>query len=236
MDHFLQIYNSSAKQYHQLIEAEDVDNHIFETLTEITSFHGKHVLDLGSGTGRIPLLLQTQGAKIIALDLHLAMLKEHATQRNQVNGKWDLLQGDMHQLPFSNRGADVILAGWALGHFVGWFPQDWEKRIAQALNEMQRVVSFRGTLIIMETLGTGSQIPAPPHDGLAKYYALLENKWNFSRQEISTDYSFTDINEAVKKLEFFFGKELSEKIRTNHWSQVPEWTGIWVKRIDEPVS
>lgn len=231
MDHFLQIYNSKARQYHQLIDAEDTHNHILAALSAITAFRGKQVLDLGSGTGRLPLLLRNQNAKITALDLHRAMLIEQAIQRENCGGDWDILQGDMHHLPFPNCGADIVMAGWALGHFVGWYPLDWERRIAQTIDEMHRVATAEGTIIIMETLGTGSKIPSPPHEGLAKYYALLEDKWNFSRREISTDYTFKNPADAVNTLEFFFGQELAEKIRSNQWTRVPEWTGVWVKHL-----
>lgn len=232
MDHFLQIYNAKAKQYHQMIAAEDIENNILTSLEEITSFDGKRVLDLGSGTGRLPLLLTKQNIQIAALDLHQAMLIEQASQRDDIDGKWDLLQGDMHCLPFPNEWAEVVLAGWALGHFVGWYEQNWRQRVEQVINEMQRVLSPGGTIIILETLGTGSLKPAPPHDGLAQYYDLLEKKFEFNRNEISTDYRFETISQAIEKSEFFFGPDLTEKIQANQWTRIPEWTGIWSKQDD----
>jgi hypothetical protein len=96
---------------------------------------------------------------------------------------------------------------------------------------MHRVVTAKGALIIMETLTTGSLTPAPPSQGLADYYAWLENEWGFSRQEVSTDFQFAGIDEAVARTEFFFGPDLASKVRENGWTRIPEWTGVWGKQI-----
>jgi len=81
----------------------------------------------------------------------------------------------------------------------------------------------------METLTTGGLRPAPPTEGLAEYYAWLENAWGFARQAIRTDYEFASVEEAVARTEFFFGAELTEQIRANGWARLPEWTGVWSK-------
>jgi hypothetical protein len=96
---------------------------------------------------------------------------------------------------------------------------------------MHRLAAPGGALIIMETLTTGSLTPIPPTPGLAQYYTWLENEWGFTRQEIQTDYQFASVDEAVTKTEFFFGPALAEKIRVNGRSRLPEWTGVWGKRV-----
>ena len=45
-----------------MITAEDVDGNLLATLSSLVSFQGKRVLDLGTGTGRIPLLLNGKTA------------------------------------------------------------------------------------------------------------------------------------------------------------------------------
>jgi hypothetical protein len=95
---------------------------------------------------------------------------------------------------------------------------------------MLRALKPNGALIIIETLTTGSTTPAPPTQGLANYYARLENQWGFSRQQIQTDYQFQDLEEAMELSEFFFGAELAVKVRQNNWIRLPEWTGVWWKK------
>jgi len=227
MDHYINIYSHYADIYHRMITAEDVDGNLLKAIENVTAIREKHILDLGSGTGRIPLLIHPQTAQSIALDLHLSMLREQQRQRDQRNGNWGLLQGDLRTLPFPENWFDVITAGWVVGHFQGWFAADWQNQVDQALREMLRVLKSNGALIIIETLTTGSTMPAAPTQRLADYYARLEDQWGFSHQQIQTDFQFSNIEEAIKLSEFFFGAELAKKVRQNNWVRLPEWTGVW---------
>ena len=229
MDHFKNIYTRRAADYHPLIAVEDVDGHLPSALRRVTAFSGQRVLDLGTGTGRLPLLLAREAAQFIGLDLHWDMLRQNTVERKRAGGRWALLNGDMRFLPFASAAFDVVTAGWAIGHLTGWQPDDWRQHIGAVLRAMQRVTRPGGTLIIMETLTTGSLTPAPPSHGLAEYYRWLEADWGFARQEIRTDYQFASVAEAVAHTEFFFGPELSQKIRLNGWARLPEWTGVWSK-------
>lgn len=231
MDHFRNVYTNKAAAYHALIAAEDADGNLLPALQAITPLAGTRVLDLGSGSGRIPLLLRGLDCHIVASDLHYAMLLEQRQQRSLVNGHWPLVQADGRQTPFASGWADVVTAGWAFGHLVGWYPDAWQQHAGRAIAEMQRTAKPGGTLIIMETLGTGVLQPAPPHAGLAAYYAWLENEHGFVRTTVATDYDFGSLERAVELCSFFFGEEMAERVRTNGWQRVPEFTGVWAKHI-----
>lgn len=229
MDHYINIYSNYADVYHRMIAAEDMDGNLLPAIEKVTAIRGKRILDLGSGTGRLPLLLQDQAVQIIALDLHMGMLRKQQIQREQLGKTWGLLQGDLRVLPFPENYFNLVTAGWTIGHFQSWHAGDWDNQVDQAVKEMLRVVQPGGALIIIETLTTGSTIPAPPTEGLANYYAHLENKWGFSRQEIFTDYQFRNLDEAVALSSFFFGEELGQRVRKNKWVRLPECTGVWSK-------
>ncbi len=227
MDNFQFVYANRAQAYHEMIAAEDADQRLLPALQEIVSFQGKRVLDLGSGSGRIPLLVHRMAASLLGLDLNLPMLREQQVQRRRAAGEWRICQADMRSLPVRNGWADVVVAGWAIGHLRSWFEGDWKTQISLILNEMGRVSGRGGANIILETLGTGSLTPAPPTPGLAEFYAWLENEHGFTRRAIPTDYVFGSVEEAVQKTEFFFGSELAQTIRRNGWARLPEWTGVW---------
>jgi ubiquinone/menaquinone biosynthesis C-methylase UbiE len=228
-DHFINIYRHHAVTYQELIAFEDVDGNLPRLLQEITPFSGKAVLDLGSGTGRFPQIFPHAG--ITCLDLHMGMLQESRRQRDLAEGNWKLLQGDGRRLPFPDSSFEVITAGWAFGHFVGWFPQDWKFQINRVLAEAIRVSIPGGTVIILETMTTGALQPSPPTPGLAEYYQHLEEDHGFTRQVIQTDYIFENLEQACYYMQFFFGDELVQKVKENNWVRLPEWSGVWSKRL-----
>ncbi len=231
MDAFKQIYAAQAFEYHRMIDREDVEHHLIDALEAICPIRGRRMVDIGSGTGRIPLLFDGIAGQMIAMDIAPDMLRQNATQREKAGGTWDLVQADNRRLPLPDGWAEVVTAGWAIGHSCGWYPQTWREEIARAVGEMERVACRGGTVIIMETLSTGALEPAPPNADLAAYYRMLEQECGFRRDTISTDYQFGSVDEAVAYTEFFFGQELADKIRANGWARLPEWTGIWSKTV-----
>jgi hypothetical protein len=99
----------------------------------------------------------------------------------------------------------------------------------RVLGEINRVALPNATVVIFETLTTGSLTPAPPNEHLAEYYGWLEDVQRFSRFVFRTDYQFADLAEAVELTRFFFGQELATRVRRNNWVRLPEWTGMWVR-------
>lgn len=230
MDHFKNIYNNMADEYHRMIEYEDVDGNLYDCIDKLLTSDVSRVLDIGSGTGRIPLLLSDTNLNVVGLDLYWEMLQENVRQRSLSAGSWLLSQGSAGALPILSDCFDVVTAGWVLGHTCSWH-LDWQTKLDVILNEMHRVVRNQGVIIIMETLTTGSDIPSPPTAELSDYYDWLENSWGFTRQEIRTDYRFSNVKEAINNTEFFFGEQLSSMIVENNWNRVPECTGIWSKIV-----
>jgi ubiquinone/menaquinone biosynthesis C-methylase UbiE len=227
-DHFIQIYRHKGTVYHEMIAYEDVDGNLRPALEAFTHFAGKSILDLGTGTGRIPMLFPD--ADITGLDLHWDMLIEN--QRQQSPDPGPLVQADMRLLPFPTDSYEIITAGWALGHFTGWFGEDWKAQAQTVLDEASRVGQPGGWIIIIETMTTGSHTPEPPSEGLATYYQWLEEDQEFQPQVIQTDFQFDDLAQAIHYMRFFFGVELAKEVRKQGWVRLPEWTGIWAKQLD----
>lgn len=229
-DHFIDIYTHRAAEYERMIAAEDVDGNLPAALQSLTDLSSQRFLDLGTGTGRLPRLLDGICAQIVGVDLHRAMLAQNSAIRKAASGSWQLVQADMRRLPFPPAWAGVVAAGWSIGHLCAWYPRDWKAQVGRVLDEMHRLAIPGGWLVILETLGTGALEPAPPGPKLAGYYIWLEAGWGFQRRAFRTDYQFASPTEAAELTGFFFGPELAARIREQAWARLPEWTGMWVKQ------
>lgn len=201
-----------------------MEGNLLTALQAIIPLAGKRILDLGSGTGRMRLLLREQRCEITSVDLHHAMLME---QKKRSDTDVKLIQADIRCLPLVRQSAEVVIAGWAIGHFTDWYPENWKNEVQIALAQMHHAIAPGGAIIILETMGTGNDKANPPNEALAQYYSLLENEHGFDRKVVATDYDFGSVDRAAELCGFFFGDEMADKIRQNRWQRVPEWTGIW---------
>ena len=228
-NHFKQIYATQAAKYDALVSREDVRGNLWTALRGIRDFSGLRVVDVGAGTGRVTRLLAPHVAWITAVDVSPHMLQQ-ARRRLVGDGRtrnWETAVADARHLPFKSKTADVAIAGWALGHSVGWYPETWQTEIGQAINVMQRILCPGGTLILIETMGTGVETAVPPTPGLAAYYTWLQNDLGFHHTTIPTGYQFASVTEAVELTQFFFGDALAKKIQQQQLTVLPEFTGIW---------
>jgi ubiquinone/menaquinone biosynthesis C-methylase UbiE len=224
------IYRTQAAEYDRLIAREDFQRSLWPALDQIRRFDGLDVVELGAGTGRLTRMFAPVVKSILATDIAPHMLNA-ARAKLAATGldKWALSVADNRRLPVRDKCADVSVAGWSLGHFTDWYSQSWRHEIDRALAEMWRVLRPGGTVILVETLGTGDSTPRPPNLTLAAYYALLETERGFSNTWVRTDYRFESLVEAQTLVRFFFGDELADRVAKDGTTIVPECTGIWWK-------
>jgi ubiquinone/menaquinone biosynthesis C-methylase UbiE len=231
MSDYHEIYSQQADQYEALVAREDYQHNIYRTLHQIVPFDGLTVVEFGAGTGRLTCMLAPAVQFIHAYDGSQHML-DVAIAKLQKSGlrNWQAAIGDNRRVPAADGIADVVISGWSICYLVVENREIWPEELSRALDEMCRVLKPGGTLILLETLGTGHESPEPP-SGLVPYYEYLEGR-GFSHTWIRTDYRFQDLAEAQSLTRFFFGETMVEKIREEAVGvMLPECTGIWwVKR------
>lgn len=228
MPSFEEIYALHADLYDALVEREDHQANLLPALVEIVPFAGVRVVEFGAGTGRLTRLLVPVAGHVHAFDGSAHMLSvADAHLRATGLANWELGEADNKRLPLEDAVADIAIAGWSFGHAVGWFPSAWRTEVGAAVDEMERVLRPGGTAIILETMTTGSETPAPPDAGLAAYYHWLEHERGFDSTTVRTDFRFETLDEADRLTRFFFGDELADQVRREHWLVLPENTGIW---------
>jgi ubiquinone/menaquinone biosynthesis C-methylase UbiE len=227
------IYRQRPEAYDRLVSREDHQGNLASALEPLLPPEGGRIVDLGTGTGRVARLLSTDNKRLVACDRSLPMLRV-AAQRDVPSDAMAIewVAADNRNLPLATGCAALVVAGWSLGHSVGWYPGAWRFEIGRALAEMLRVTARGGTQAVIETLGTGSETPLAPNQGLADFYRWLEEEHGFVRQWMRTDYLFESPEEAEQLVRFFFGDEMGERVRSGGVQLVPECTGLWTRRIE----
>lgn len=227
-DHFQEIYAKHADKYEALVQREDYQGNILRTLREIRPLTGIDVVEFGAGTGRLTLMLALLVKYIHVFDGSQHMLDVTIGKLNQAGfANWHAQAADNRAIPVASGAAELSIQGWSFGHFCGWYPDTWRAEIGKAVGEMKRVLRPGGTAIILETLGTGREMPQAPTEGLAAYYEWLENEQGFTGTWIRTDYQFESLDEAKSLTTFFFGDELANDVVKHNWVILPECTGVW---------
>ncbi|MFC7441407.1 class I SAM-dependent methyltransferase [Laceyella putida] len=218
------IYTKKAEQYDLLISRQ---KSVYQTLEKIKPFEGLDIIDMGAGTGRLTCLLAPKAKSILALDASQAMLDVTANKLKEMGlNHWKTRVADHRQLPVGDNSADLIVSGWSICYLGSSNVPGWRRYVHQVMEEIKRVLRPGGSVVILETMGTGTALPTPP-DFLKGYYSLLENGYGFSKTVIRTDYAFANIAEAGDLTRLFFGDELADRVVEQGLVQLPEWAGVW---------
>lgn len=132
-------YDRAAPDYDQ---HDAFEREVAERLVErmvFTRIPPNRILDLGCGTGSTShkLLERFPDSEITGLDLSHGMLKKF---QDRAGGKQNFqsVLGDLTQLPFTARSADLVFCNLAL---------QWAGDFVHALNEIRRVLRPEGMLL-----------------------------------------------------------------------------------------
>lgn len=222
------IYQYQAAQYERLVAREDYRQQLGPALARIRPAGDLDIIELGAGTGRLTRLLLPAARLVLAMDIARPMLETAQRQLATVGpARWQLVEADNRRLPVVGGRADMVIAGWSLGHFTGWYRADWPAEIGRVVAEMKRVLRPGGVVAILETLGTGRTTPQPPTPALADYYSFLQETHGFQYTWLRTDYQFASLAEAIELTSFFFGSELADRVAAENLLILPECTGLW---------
>jgi ubiquinone/menaquinone biosynthesis C-methylase UbiE len=222
------IYDNGADTYQRLVAREDYENNLLRTVGELYPLSPRlTVADLGAGTGRVSFLLAGSVGHVHAMEPSRGMrdraLREKSS-RNAVNV--DLIDGDHRRIPLPDRSVDMVIEGWSFAYVFSRSQPDWKPVVDAMIAEAWRIAKPGGIVILIETLGTMKECPAPPA-GLLPFYDYLETVHGFLKKSIRTDYRFDSPGEAVELVTFFFGDEMGREAKDRNDAVVPECTGVW---------
>ncbi len=229
----MEIYEKHADRYDELVRAEDYRGNLWKALEATARWKGATVLEAGVGTGRVTGLYAASAARALCLDGSRHMIEFARNALSQQADKIEFGVADNLSLPAAEDPFDIFIEGWAFGHSVVDAPD--RERVSETTEHLvaNAVKNVRpgGTALILETLGTNVTSPGAPTETLGWFYDELELTHGFVRREVSTDYRFGSIDEAVRVMAFFFGREMGASVRERGALVVPEWTGLWIKHV-----
>jgi ubiquinone/menaquinone biosynthesis C-methylase UbiE len=223
-----EVYEAHADQYERLVRREDYQNNLLAAIEDYCPLAGLDVVELGAGTGRLTRLLAPRVRSIKAFDSSAHMLGVAETSlRGMDLANWETGVADHRQVPVADKSADLVISGWSFCYLAVWGGADWQSALQAGLDEIQRILRPGGMILIIESLGTGTEKPRPPEHLRAYFDWLTET--GFERGWTRTDYRFESLEEAVELSTFFFGEEMGRQVREKNWVVLPECTGIWWK-------
>lgn len=97
--------------------------------------HGKKIIDIGAGTGRLTTKLAGLGARVTALDISEKILKILGKKNNAI----ELVAGDAENLPFPDSSFDMAVGAFLIVHL---------KNLDIFFQEANRVLKPNGQLFI----------------------------------------------------------------------------------------
>jgi ubiquinone/menaquinone biosynthesis C-methylase UbiE len=224
------IYQSEGDRYEALISREDYQGNISRAIDEIINVDELDVLDLGAGTGRLTLLLAPRAKSIRAFDASPEMLRvcrKHLIASGLSN--WQVDVADHRQLPVQDHSADLVVSAWSVSYLSVWNQENGTVELDKWLIEMKRVLRQEGTMILLESLGTGNEEPVRLEHVELTYQWLDAN--GFQHKWIRTDYQFESVEEAADLAGFFFGEEMMARVLEKQSTILPECTGVWWRNV-----
>ena len=220
------IYQTDGDRYEAMVSREDYLENIPRAIDEIIKVDGLDILDLGAGTGRLTLMLAPRVKSIRAFDVSAEMLRV-CRERLIASGlsNWQVDVADHRQLPVDDHSVDLVVSGWSVSYLSIWNKENGDSELDKWLVEMRRVLRKDGTIILLESLGTGNESPVRLEHVESTYQWLDVN--GFQNRWIRTDYQFESLDEAAELAGFFFGDELAIRVRAERLVILPECTGVW---------
>ncbi|ERT04234.1 methyltransferase domain protein [Lyngbya aestuarii BL J] len=168
------------------------------------------VLDLGTGTARIPILIAQQRPQwqLIAIDLSENMLKigQQNVERSGVQTQVKLERVDAKQLPYLEEQFDLVISNSIIHHLSNPIP---------FLRELKRVLKPKGGILLRDLLRPVDQVT---RDHLVEHYAgeCNEHQRQLFRDSLQAAFTLEEVSQMITEVGFEGVKIYQSSDR--HWT------------------
>jgi ubiquinone/menaquinone biosynthesis C-methylase UbiE len=226
------LFADQAEKYDRFVAAEDFEGNLFHSLKQIGRLNREQTIaDLGTGTGRIAFLVAPIVRHVYGIEPVGGMLRVSESKKQRLGVKnVDFLPGEHKDIPLPDNSIDLIIEGWSFLRAFSCAYPEWRTEFEAIVPEMKRILRPRGTVILIETMGSlhiWDEVPGET----AVLYDYFEKELCLKKTIIRTDYKFSNIEEAVDFGTFFFGDEIGADILQIGDPIVPEATAIWHGKV-----
>ncbi len=147
-DRIRRYWDDRSATYDSSLGHSGLENDWKEVLSGI--FHGKkRILDIGTGTGFLAILLAELGHEVVGIDLSEGMLSVAREKAGKAGVGIDLKIADAENLPFDDESFDAIICRHVL-----WTLPNPEK----AVREWSRIVRNGGKVVVIDGSWYGSGV------------------------------------------------------------------------------
>jgi ubiquinone/menaquinone biosynthesis C-methylase UbiE len=227
-----EIYQSYSAEYDELVSSEDYKKNLSQYLRSAFEWTNQRAIEAGTGTGRVTEIYIPLVKSAACLDRSEHMLQAARQRLGQYQNKISFSIAENTSLPVLPQKYDAFIEGWSFGHSVVAAEDSIEKVCRLLLENACKNLYEHANIIIIETMGTNTEGPHPPLSRLGEFYSHLETQYGFSRKTLETDYRFESVDEAARIMGFFFGAEMHDLIKSKGQAIIPEWTGIWTRKMN----
>ncbi|WP_228386900.1 class I SAM-dependent methyltransferase [Ornithinicoccus halotolerans] len=193
----------------------DPDGAIWSAMRAVADWRGRHVLDVGCGSGYHLPLLAEQAGRVTGVEPH-PPLAERARARVAALPHVQVLAGTAQRLPLPDRSVEVVHARWAYFFGPGCEP---------GLAELDRVVGPGGTAFVIDNDATRSTFAGwfrrawPDYDPVAVERFWRRQGWEVTRVDMRWQFATREELAAVVRIEF--PPAVAEQVLAEH-----EGTGV----------
>jgi ubiquinone/menaquinone biosynthesis C-methylase UbiE len=181
------------------------------------SLRGRHVLDLGAGTGVVSDALVDVGAEPVGIDLAVEMLAHRRVHRPPG------VAGDAQLLPFRDSAFDAVVAAFSLNHVPD---------LGRALTECHRVLRAGGVLVA-STFPSGEDHPAKAVvEEVLERYGYVRPDWYRTFKDRVAELTGDPDAFATTAAAAGFGEVRVERIAVDAGLDRPELAAEW--RLNMP--